>query len=54
MKLIEDWFTNGVNHSSEGLKNMLLNSHVLLLHTTAVVLAALKSVMECSEVHENV
>ena len=55
MKLIEDWFTNGANNSSKGLKNMLLNSLALLLHMTVVVSfsAALKSVMEYLEVHEN-
>lgn len=55
MKLIEDWFTKGANNSSEGLKNMLLNSLALLLHMTVIVSfsAALKSVMEYVEVHEN-
>jgi len=36
VRLIEDCFTTGANHSSERLENMLLGSHALLLHPTVV------------------
>lgn len=48
-----NWVTNGANHSSKGIKSMLLNCRALLLHLALVIpsLAALKFAVECFEIH---
>lgn len=53
MRSAGTWITNGVNHSSEGLKSMLQNSHTPLLHIACEVssLAALKFAMESFQIH---